>query len=136
MELFQVHPSQIDRAWRDGASRLAEACKWASREITPDQLKMLLSMGERILLGAKEGDEIKGWAAVQVQQLPNLRVLYIFALQGNGVASAEGMTLLKDYAKAHGCSTIRGAVRASMARMLRIRFGAKPIYQTIEMEAT
>lgn len=134
MQLFQCLPHEIDHAWKSGASSLADACKWASREITPDQLKMLLARGERILIGARDGGEIKGWAAVQVQQLPNIRVLYIYALQGEGICTPEGFALLKEYAKAHGCSSIRGAVRASMQRMLK-RLGAKPLYTTVELEA-
>jgi len=135
MELFQVPPQQIDRAWADGASVLGEACKWALREITPDQLKMLLSRGERVLLGAKEGDQILGWASVGVQQLPNIRVLYIYAMAGKGIANKEGFGLLKEYAIANGCTTIRGAVRPAMMRLMTQRFGAKPLYQTFETEA-
>jgi len=112
---------------------LAEATKWASREVTPDQLKMLLARGERVLLGARDGEKITGWAAVQVQQLPNIRCLYIFALQGRGICSAEGVGLLREYAQANGCTTIRGAVRASMARLLT-KLGGKPLYQTFEIE--
>jgi len=133
MELFQCRPDEIDRAWQDGAHRLSEATKHAAREVTADQLKMLLARGERILLGARDGNEVKGWAAVQVQQLPNIRVLYIFALQGSGVCSPAGIALLREYAVANGCTTIRGAVRASMARLLT-RLGGRPLYQTFELE--
>jgi hypothetical protein len=132
MELFVCQPQDIDHAWANGASELGEACKWAHGEITPDQLKMLLSRGERTLIGAREDGRIMGWAAVQVQQLPNLRVLYIFALQGKGIVNAQGARLLREYAKFNGCSSIRGAVRASMQRLLR-RVEAKPLYMTCEV---
>jgi hypothetical protein len=132
--LFQCRPDEIDRAWRDGAHRLSEATKWAAREITTDQLKMLLSRGERVLLGARDETGVKGWAAIQVQQLPNIRCLYIYALQGHGICSAEGVALLRQYAQANGCTTIRGAVRASMARLLT-KLGGKPLYMTYELEA-
>lgn len=135
MQLFQCRPDEIDRAWRDGADKLSEATKWAAREITTDQLKMLLARGERTLLGARNEDgAIVGWAAVQVQQLPNIRVLYLFALQGRGLCSAEGIAILREYAQANGCTSIRGAVRASMARLLT-RLGWTPLYQTFELEA-
>jgi len=135
MELFQCQPGEIDRAWRDGANTLAEATKWAAREITPDQLKMLLSRGERTLIGARDETGIKGWAAVQVQQLPNIRILFIYAMAGKGICSTAGFALLKEYAQANGCSSIRGAVRASMVRLAQ-KFGAKPLYQTVEIEVT
>jgi hypothetical protein len=131
LELFQCQPAEIDKAWREGAHKLSEACKWASREITPDQLKMLLARGERVLIGMREDGEVKGWAAVQVQQLPNIRILYLYSLQGAGVCSEEGFVLLKQYAEANGCSAIRGAVRASVMRLAR-KFGATELYTTCE----
>ena len=135
LQLFQCSPAETDRAWSDGAHRLEEATKWAAREVTPDQLKMLISRGERTLLGARdEKGKIVGWAVIGIQQLPNIRCLYIYALQGRGVCSAEGVGLLKDFAVANGCTTIRGAVRASMARLLT-KLGGKPLYQTYEIEA-
>jgi hypothetical protein len=134
MQLYEVSPAHIDRAWRDGAAELARACKWAANEITPDQLKMLLSRGERQLLCVREGEAIKGWVAVQVQQLPNIRILYVYGLAGKDVCTPEGGRLIREYAEGHGCSSVRGSVRASMMRMLKQRFGARPLYQTFEME--
>lgn len=135
MELFICRPDEIDRAWREGAHKLSEATKWAAREITTDQLKMLLARGERTLIGCRENGEVLGWAAVQVQQLPNLRILYVYALQGKFVCTPEVMGKLQEYAEANGCSAIRGAVRPSMARLLRKVVGAQPIYTTVEWGA-
>lgn len=135
LTLFQCKPQEIDHAWRNGADQLGEACKFALREVTADQLKMLLSRGERTLIGIRDGEKILGWGAVQVQQLPNIRVLYIYSMAGKGLVSIEAFKLLKDYAKANGCTTIRGSCRTSMVRFLS-KLGAKPLYQTIEMEAT
>jgi len=132
MEIFQCTAAEVDKAWRDGAHKLSEACKWASREITPDQLKFLLARGERTLIGLRDDGVIKGWAAVQVQQLPNIRILYIYAMQGDGATSKESFQLLKQYAESNGCSAIRGAVRASMARLAR-RYGGVELYTTVEL---
>ena len=133
MELFVCAPHEIDRAWAEGAHKLSEACKWAGREITPDQLKMLLSRGERTLIGLRDQGKINAWFAVQVSQLPNIRILYVYALQGAGACCAEGHRLLSQFAQANGCSTIRGAVRPSMMRLLRQRFGADALYTTFEV---
>lgn len=133
MELFECSPAEIDRAWRDGAHRLSEACKWAAREVTTDQMKMLLSRGERTLIGARDETGIKGWSAVQVQQLPNIRVLHIFAMAGTGICNMATLTLLKNYANSHGCTSLRMACRPAMVRLLA-RLGAKPIYQILDME--
>lgn len=130
-----VHPAFIDRAWKDGAHMLSEAVKWAASEVTPDQLKMLLSRGERTLLSAVDrlGARV-GWAAVQVQQLPNIRVLYIYSMWAPGVTSPDVWAQLADYARGQGCSSIRGACRPSMVRLLTQRFGAKALYTTCEID--
>lgn len=94
---------------------------------------MLLARGERTLIGARdETGAVAGWAAVQVQQLPNIRILYIYSLAGAGVASQDGYALIKQYAQANGCSAIRGAMRASMIRLAR-KFGATELYTTCEI---
>ena len=133
MVLFECKPADIDRAWRDGAHVLSEATKWAAREITADQLKMLLSRGERTLIGARDDSGVKGWAAVQVQQLPNIRVLFVYCMAGRGICSPQGFGLLTQYAVAHGCTSIRGAQRAAMIRLSQ-KFGAKVLYSVIEIE--
>ena len=133
MELFQCRPQDIDAAWRDGADKLGEATKWAAREITVEQLKMLLSRGERILIGARQDGRVIGWAAVGVIQHPNIRVLHVFAIQGQGIMTGQGLKALQEFATYHGCTSIRGCVRPSMERLLK-RLGGKHVYTTMELQ--
>jgi hypothetical protein len=133
MELFVCQPHEIDRAWRDGADMLGDAIKHAQGEVTLDQLKMLLSRNERTLIGLRDETGVKGWAAVGVQQLPNIRVMHVYAMAGKGICTVDGFDLLKQYAVANGCSSVRGAVRAAVMRMMQQRFGATPLYQTFEV---
>jgi hypothetical protein len=134
MKIVHIPPAHVDRAWRDGAHNLAEACKWASREVTPDQLKMLLARGERQLLGLDVDGAFVAWAAVQVQQLPNIRVLYIYSIYAPGSTSPEAFRLLADLAKAEGCSSIRGACVEQVARLWERKLGAKRLYIQMEIE--
>ena len=113
---------------------LSEACKLASREITVDQLKMLLARGERILIGVRDEERIKGWAAIQVQQLPNIRVLYIYSIYAPGATGPVVFEELRKYARANGCTTIRGACNEAVSRLWARRFSAKPIYTVMEIE--
>lgn len=133
MELFICTPAQIDQAWSDGANKLEEACKLASREITIDQLKMLLSRGERTLLGVRDETGIKGWAAIQIQQLPNIRVLYVYSIYAPGATGPRVFEQLRQYAKANGCSGIRGACNEAVSRLWARRFDAKPLYTIMEI---
>lgn len=135
MKLIIIPPAHVDRAWREGASHLAEACKWASREITPDQLKMMLAHGRRVLL-ALEDDEGKhvAWAATEVQQLPNIRVLYIYSIYARGETGDAAFKLLADYARYEGCTSIRGACSDAVARLWERTLGAKKVYSIMEID--
>ena len=128
MQLLKVSPSHIDKAWADGACKLAEACEWALREITPDQLKMLLARGERTLYALEEAGSLVAWAAVQVQQLPNVRVLYVYAIYAPGSTGPEAFSLLADLARSEGCSEIRGACSDAVARLWERKLKAERLY--------
>jgi hypothetical protein len=137
MKLFQVPVSHIGKAWSDGAYNLAEATDRAKREITPDQLKMLLLRGERTLLGIADDSDIpQAWAAVTIQTLPNLRTLYVWAIYAPGYTGPAAFDLLKRYATDNGCETIRGACDPAVAKLWIRKFDAKVIYSVYEIETT
>jgi hypothetical protein len=133
MQLLLVAPSHVDRAWRDGAHKLGEACRWALREITLDQLKFLLARGERELYALEDGGKLVAWAAVQVQQLPNIRVLHVYSIYAPGSTGPEAFALLADLARAKGCSSIRGACSESVSRLWRQKFKAEPVYTIMDI---
>jgi hypothetical protein len=135
MELFVVPPSHIDIAWADGAEKLSKATSRAAREITPSQLKFLLARGERTLVGVREpGCPPLGWAVVTPNQLPNLRVLYVWCIYAPGATGPEAFRLLAEYAKANGCSSIRGSCDDSVGRLWQRRFNARKVYTVFEIE--
>jgi len=136
LRLFQVGSHEIDLAWKHGAGvKLGEAIKRASREVTLSQLKLLLARGERILLGVREenGPPL-GWCVLSISQLPNIRVLYVWDIAASGATGQEAFELLKGYARAHGCSSIRGACDRAVSRLWERRFNAKYLYQIMEIE--
>lgn len=137
MKLFQVPVSHIGVAWADGAQSLAKATDRAKREITESQLKMLLLRGERTLLGIADDSDIpQAWAATQIQVLPNLRILYVYAIHAPGQTGPEAFELLKKYARDNGCETIRGACDPAVGRLWARKFDAKIIYSVYEIETT
>jgi len=133
MRLMHVAPAHVDKAWKDGAHNLAEACKWATREITPDQLKMMLARGERQLVVLEESGIMVAWAAVQVQQLPNIRVLYVYAIYAPGSTGPEAFSLLADLARSEGCSEIRGACSEAVARLWERKLKAERLYSIMSI---
>lgn len=94
---------------------------------------MMLSRGERQLL-ALEDNGLMAWAAVQVQQLPNIRVLYVYAIYAPGSTGPQAFQLLADLARAEGCSSIRGACVEPVARLWERKFSARRLYQVMEID--
>ena len=134
MQLWPVQLEQIDRAWRDGAACLHEACDVSGGEITGSQLKMLLSRGERTLVALHDGTEIVGWAVFRVDQLPNVRTFFITDLVAHNGGFERFVEALKTMAASLGCSTIRCAAGPAQARLYRMRLGFQPLYSILEVE--
>lgn len=133
MNLCTVNPAFIDQAWREGASNLGEACARSAGECTPDQLRMRLSRGELTLLCVREGAVPVAWSAVQFDQHPNIRALFIYAIWAPGTTSEEAFGLLAQYGRDGGASVLRGACDEAVARLWARKFGFKPVYQICEV---
>lgn len=135
MQLVHIPPQFIDKAWADGASCLAKACDTSGGEIEGAQLKMLLARGERTLL-KMEGDsnETLGWGVVRVDQLPNMRVLFITDLVAPNVGFQRFFSLVCEIAKAQGCSRVRCAAKPAQARLYKATVGFNPVYEILESE--
>ena len=133
MRLDIVGQNFIDQAWKDGASCLSMACETSGGEITGDQLKMLLSRGERTLVRMFD-EETVGWAAFRVDQLPNMRVFFITDLVAPRIGFQRFFEEAKRLATALGCSRVRCAAKPAQERLYRSRCGFKPVYQIMEVE--
>lgn len=134
MELQPIPLTHIDAAWKDGASCLSEACDISGGEITGSQLKMILSRGERTLLRMVE-DNVVGWGVVRVDQLPNIRVLFITDLVAHNGGFERFFEAIKQLARDLGCSKVRCAAGAVQARLYRIKCGFKPVYEILEVDS-
>lgn len=132
MNLSIVDPRFTDKAWKDGASCLAEACELVD-EITGDQLKMILSRGERTLVALMEDNKPIGWGCWRVDQLPNLRVLHVTDLVAHGAQFERFFLELKNVADLLGCSRIRCSAPPAQARLYKHKCGFKSVYETLEV---
>ena len=135
MNLTPVPATHIDLAWKEGASCLAEACDKSGGEITGDQLKMILSRGERTLIRMDAEDGVRGWGVVRVDQLPNLRVLFVTDLVAHNGGFHEFFEAIKEMARTLGCSRVRCAAGVAQERLYRMKCGFRPVYQILEVEA-
>jgi hypothetical protein len=135
MTLTPIPSTHIDAAWLRGASCLHEACDTSGGEITGDQLKMILSRGERTLLEMKIEAKTVGWGVVRVDQLPNMRVLFITDLVAHNSGFEKFFEAIKHLARDLGCSKVRCAAKEAQARLYRIKAGFQPVYQIMEVSA-
>ena len=135
MQLTPVPQNFIDLAYTRGASCLHEACDSSGGEITGDQLKMILSRGERTLLEMTIEAKTVGWGVVRVDQLPNMRVLYITDLVAHNGGFHDFFDAIKQLARDLGCSKVRCAAKAAQARLYRMKCGFAPVYEVLEVNA-
>lgn len=103
-------------------------------EITGDQLKMVLGRGERTLVALHDGTSTIGWGVVRVDQLPNLRTLFVTDLVAHNAHFEQFFEALKTMAGQMGCSRVRCAAGPAQARLYRMRCGFKPLYTILEVE--
>ena len=134
VELLTVPASHIDRAWKDGAHKLSEACDTSGGEITGDQLKMILSRGERTLLRMEAEGKTVGWSVIRIDQLPNMRVLFITDLVAHNGGFERFFQPIKEMASQLGCSRVRCAAKPAQARLYAMKCGWQPIYSVLEVQ--
>lgn len=134
MKLTPVPAQFIDKAWGEGASALSRACDTSGGEITGDQLKMLLSRGERTLVRMDDAQgQCVGWGVVRVDQLPNCRVLFITDLVAPHGHFEQFFTAIREMAASLGCSRIRCAAKPAQERLYRSKCGFSAVYQILEV---
>lgn len=134
MKLIPVPATHVDLAWLEGAAALSEACDTSGGEITGDQLKLILSRGERTLLRMCDGDTV-GWGVVRIDQLPNVRVLFVTDMVAHGAHFERFFEELKSMARSLGCSRIRCAAKPVQARLYRQKSGFTPVYEILEVSS-
>lgn len=133
MDLALIPATHVDKAWADGASCLGEACKEVD-EITGDQLKLIISRGERFLFALRDGDSTVGWATAKVDQLPNIRVFFITDLFAPNVGFERFFNAAKDVAASLGCSRVRCAAKPAQARIYRMKCNFQSVYEILEVK--
>lgn len=134
MNLEIIPPHMIDFAWDAGAKMLSSACEESGGEITGDQLKMILSRGERHLVRmVSDSGGVSGWGVFRIDALPNARVMHITDLAAPHGAFESFFDSIKKMAKDAGCSKIRCAAKPAQARLYSAKCGFVPLYQIMEV---
>lgn len=134
MELIHVPAAMVGKAWREGASDLAQACEKSQGEITADQLKAILLRGERSLLCILDHGKPAGWIVAQVQVSPNMRVLYLYQMVAPNMVGPELLDRLREMAQRDGCERIEAACHEEVAQAWARKVGAKPLYTVMGID--
>ncbi len=129
LRLIPVPSHQVDYAWVDGADCLKDAC---SEECTIDQLKFILSRGERQLVRMDEDGKAKGWGVFKVEAFPNMRVFHVTNLVARNAGFQRYFEALELMAKDLGCSRIRCSAKSGAAKIYETKLGFVPVYTTLE----
>lgn len=131
--LIIVPPQFVDRAWKEGAAKLSEACDKSGGEITGDQLKMILSRGERQLIRIDLDGAPVGWGVTRIDQMPNVRALHITDLYAPGNHMRGTFDLLAQMAREAGCSEVRCCAAPAQARLYMRNQQWEPLYTTLRV---
>ena len=128
---IQIVPIQfISQAWEKCGSMIEAAMAHAKGECTAEQLKVFLIQGQHHLMLFLEGTEIVGAVEFMYNNSPNDRIFYINAIGGK--TTKEHTEQMFNFAKANGCTSVRGCARESVARLWRQKYDFESIYIMVE----
>jgi hypothetical protein len=128
-----VAPNFINQVWDSVEPFISAALKYSSGEYTAEQLKVYLVQGQQSLyIAINEQGKIFGAAVVEFANYPNDRIAFITAIGGNMIMNKELWDQFVNGLVQNGSTKIRGAVRDSMARLLRKAFNFEHRYTIVE----
>ena len=128
----QVNPIFIHTIWAQVESMLEKALEHSSGEYNVDQLKVFLVQGLQTLLVAEDDGKIYGAATISFENYPNDRIAFMTAIGGKMIASKSCWEQFCNWAKANGCTKVRGAAFEEVARLWHQRFGVESVYIIVE----
>lgn len=131
MKQIQIVPVEfIPQAWEKCGHLIENAMEHAKGECTADQLKVYLIQRQHQLMVFLEDNEIVGAVEFMFDDTPNDRIFYINAIGGK--TCKEHTEQMFQFAKANGCTAVRGCARESVARLWKMKYKFEPIYIMVE----
>lgn len=108
----------VAQTWPLVEEHIESARKYGQGDYTIDQVKLLVSMGQWILMVVVDEDgKIVGAATSSFINYPNSRVAFITFIGGKLIATQETFNQMCNILKANGATNIQGAVRPAIARL-------------------
>ena len=133
MRVEHVPVEWVHRVWGAVEQFLGPAIEHSKGEYTLDLVKAYVAEGRWALLVASEDSTIHGAATIDFFNRANDRVAFVTTIGGKLISNDENFKQLKDFVISRGATAMEGAVRDSVARMLK-RYGFEEKYSIIEVK--
>ena len=131
MNTQPIHPDYVHQIWPTVARWLENGLVHSGGEYNIDQLKVFVQQGSHILHVFIEDGEYVGAVTVAFENYPNARIAFVSSIGGRSIADLSALSSFSDWCRAAGCTSIRGAVRPSVARLCN-KFGFEQRYIIVE----
>jgi hypothetical protein len=130
-----VSPNYVYQVWDKVEPYIIEALKKSSGEYNADQLKVLVTQGQQIMLVAvSETDGIHGVCTLEFVNYPNDRIAYVTCFGGVDVANSTIWSQFEAWMKDSGATKFRAATFESAARLYNRAFGTTSKYILVEKD--
>ena len=134
LSVQQVPLHFVAQTWPLVEEHIESARKHGQGDYTIDQVKMLVNMGQWLLMVIIDEDKnIHGAITSSFINYPNSRVAFITFIGGKLIATQETFQQMCDILRSRGATSIQGAVRPSIARLWS-RFGFKHKTDIVEVK--
>lgn len=133
MKVQHVPIEWVPQTWPLVEKYIADALEYAKGEYTPEHIQVLLTTGQRLLIVATENEVVHGCAVLELFNRPTQRVAHITAIGGKLISSRDTVMQLKMLVASFGATSLEGAARESVARLLR-RYGFEEKYRIVGVQ--
>ena len=129
-----VEPELAAQSWHLVEKYIEAALVHGHGDYTLDQVKLLVNMGQWLLLVAvDESGSVHGAATVSFLNYPNSRVAFITSIGGRLISSPDTFKEMTIILKSRGATRVQGLARPSVARLWK-RYGFEEISAMVEVK--
>jgi hypothetical protein len=130
MKIQHVSIDFVNQVWPQIEGYIEPAIQYGQGDYTLEQLKVLVTTGQSMLVVASDEQALHGAAIVNFFNRPNDRVAFITVMGGKLITGQDTYAQFSDLLKAFGATYIEGASRESAARLWQ-RYGLQEKYRIV-----
>lgn len=122
------------QTWPQIEEYVASAIKFGHGDYSLDQIKLLVCMGQWLLLVATDEEgKVHGAATSSFINYPNDRVAFITCIGGKLISNQDTFKQMSEILKSRGATKIQGMARPSIARLWK-RYGFEEVTTMVEVK--